>query len=173
MREANGNRPEATCGAETNSSQRRQEVLGTTGAVDRIANAARRSAERFQGKNGSMSSGAFPPAAAQLSKYHASHSRGLSFQWVSVANSENIVAANRPLHKRARTIEVLPRHGRAASRSFRSVVVHWNARIIHEPNQSRPVLLQALQNLAAWLAEFEIGKLSRRFGTHRLHRRTQ
>ena len=66
--------------------------------MDRIANAARRSAERFQGKNGSMSSGAFPPAAAQLSKYHASHSRGLSFQCVTVANSENIVAASRPLY---------------------------------------------------------------------------
>ncbi len=46
-----------------------------------------------------MSSGAFPPAAAQLSKYHVSHSRGLIFQWASVANSENIVAAKRPLHK--------------------------------------------------------------------------
>jgi hypothetical protein len=46
-----------------------------------------------------MSWGAFPPAAAQLSKYHVSHNRGLSFQRRSVAKSKNIVAANRPLHK--------------------------------------------------------------------------
>jgi hypothetical protein len=32
-----------------------------------------------------MSSGAFPPAAAQFSKYHVSHNRGLIFQWDSVA----------------------------------------------------------------------------------------
>ena len=41
-----------------------------------------------------------------------------------------------------RAVEVLPRHGRAASRSFRSVVVHRNAWIIDEPNESRPVLLR-------------------------------
>ena len=69
------------------------------GVAVRMANAARRSAERFQGRNGRMSLGAFPPAAAQLPKYHVNHSRGLSFPWASVANSENIAAANRPLHR--------------------------------------------------------------------------
>jgi hypothetical protein len=62
-----------------------------------MAIAARRSAERFQGRNGQMSLGVFPPAAAQLSKYHVNHGRGLS-QWASVANGENITAAGRPLH---------------------------------------------------------------------------
>ena len=79
--------------------QQRQDVSAVDGDVARSANATRRSGERFQGKNGWMSSGAFPPAAAQLSKYHVSHNRGLIFQWASVANSENIVAASRPLHK--------------------------------------------------------------------------
>ena len=69
-------------------------ALAAAGTV----NSARRSAERFQGRNGRMSSGALPPAAAQLSKYHVSQRRGLSFQWASVAKSENIVAAKRPLH---------------------------------------------------------------------------
>ena len=83
---------------ETKGRERYQEVSAKAGAVPRTANAARRSAERFQGRKGWMSSGAFPPAAAQLFKYHISHRRGLRFQRASVANSENIVAANRPLH---------------------------------------------------------------------------
>ena len=37
------------------------------------------SALRFHGKNGWMSVGTLPPAAAQCSKYHVSHFRGLSF----------------------------------------------------------------------------------------------
>ena len=57
-----------------------------------------------------------------------------------------------------RAVEVLSRHGRTATCSFQSVVVHRNARIIDKPNESRPVLLQAFQNLAARLAEFGIGK---------------
>ncbi len=65
-----------------------------------------------------------------------------------------------------RAVEVLPRHGRAAACSFRGVVVKRNARVIHKPRQSRPVLLQTLQNPAARLAEFGIGKFLRRFGTH-------
>ena len=77
----------------------RQEVSAVGGVVVRSANAACRSGERFHGKNGWMSSGAFPPAAAQLSKYHVSHKRGLIFQWASVANSENIAAASRPLQR--------------------------------------------------------------------------
>ena len=76
----------------------RHEVSAAAGVLVRIANAARRSLERFQGKNGWMSSGVFPPAAAQLSKYHVSHCRGLTFPWASVAKRENIAAANRPLH---------------------------------------------------------------------------
>jgi len=46
-----------------------------------------------------MSVGAFPPADAQLSRCHVSHLSGLIFHWASVAKSENIVAASRPLHK--------------------------------------------------------------------------
>ena len=78
--------------------RQRHEVSVAAAVVVRIANAARRSAERFQGKNGWMSSGAFPPASAQLAKYHVSHRCRLSLQWASVANNENILAANRPLH---------------------------------------------------------------------------
>ena len=76
----------------------RQEVSTIDEDVRRSANATCRSGERFQGKNAWMSSGAFPPAAAQLSKYHVSHNRGLLFQCASVADSENIAAASRPLH---------------------------------------------------------------------------
>jgi putative transposase len=56
-----------------------------------------------------MSSGAFPPDAAQLSKYHVSHRRGLSFQWASVATIENIAAASRPLHRAPETEQALRR----------------------------------------------------------------
>ena len=35
------------------------------------------------------------------------------------------------------------------------------------------MLLKALQNLAAWLAEFGVGKFFRRFSTYCLHRPTQ
>src|SRR3989304_4203301 len=56
--------------------ERGQEVSWAQGAVARAASVQRRSSERFQGKNGSISSGAFPPAAAQLSKYHVSHTPG-------------------------------------------------------------------------------------------------
>src|SRR5208282_309619 len=77
----------------------RQEVLSGEGVVFGTPSANRRSSERFQGRNGWISSGAFPPAAAQPSKYHISHRRGLSFQRTSVAKSENIIAAKRPLHK--------------------------------------------------------------------------
>jgi hypothetical protein len=76
----------------------RQEVLWAAGTVTGAPNADRRSPERFHGKNGWMSSGAFPPAAAQLSKYQVSHRRGLTSQQASVAKSENIAAANCPLH---------------------------------------------------------------------------
>ena len=49
---------------------------------------------RFHGKNGWMSSGTLPPAAAQCSKYHVSHFRGLSFHSDNVAKIENNAAAN-------------------------------------------------------------------------------
>ena len=78
-----------------------------------------------------------------------------------------------PAPQGTRTVEVLPCHGRAASRSFRSVVVHRNSA---DHPQTAPVpssALEALQNLAAWLAEFGIGKFFHRLGTHRLHRPTQ
>jgi len=77
----------------------RQDVSAVDGSAACSANATRRSGERFQGKNCRMSSGAFPPAAAQFSKYHVSHNRGLIFQWASVANSENIAADSRPLQR--------------------------------------------------------------------------
>jgi hypothetical protein len=73
-----------------------QEVSVVDGDVACSANSARRSEERFQGRNGRMSWGALPPAAAQLAKYHVSHNRGLIFQCASVANSENIIAASFP-----------------------------------------------------------------------------
>jgi hypothetical protein len=72
-----------------------------------MANVARRWAERFQGKKGPTSSGAFPPAAAQLSKYQVSHNRGLSSQHASVANSENMAAASRPLHRETFSMDVV------------------------------------------------------------------
>ena len=70
-------------------------------------------------------------------------------------------------------VEILPHDGRAAAHVFRGVIVHRNTRVIHKPRQSHPVLLQAFQNLAARLAEFEIGRFSRRFVAYRLHRLTQ
>ena len=50
------------------------------------------SALRFHGKNGWMSVGTLPPAAAQCSKYHVSHFRGLSFHSANVAKIENNAA---------------------------------------------------------------------------------
>ena len=69
-----------------------------TVVVDGSLKLARHSIERFQGKNGSMSVGALPPDAAQLSRYHNSHSRGLRPHNFNVAVSENIIVAKRPLH---------------------------------------------------------------------------
>jgi hypothetical protein len=86
-------------GGKTGRNGQCYEVSMVAGVGVGIANASRRSSERFQGKKGWMSSGAFPPAAAQLSKYQVNHRRGWSFQWASVANSENIAAASRPLHR--------------------------------------------------------------------------
>src|SRR5208337_282537 len=55
------------------------------------------SALRFHGKNGWMSLGTLPPAAAQCSKYHVSHFRGLSFHSANVAKIENNAAISCPL----------------------------------------------------------------------------
>src|SRR5665213_860346 len=60
--------------------------------------ARRVSTDIFQGKNGSMSDGAWPPFSAQLSRYHVSQVRTLSFARLNVANREKSVAASRPLH---------------------------------------------------------------------------
>ena len=51
--------------------------------------------------------------------------------------------------QRFRIVKVFARHGRSAGRSFRSVVVHRNARVVLKPRQSQPVVFQALQDLAA------------------------
>src|ERR1700674_1434573 len=59
---------------------------------------ARLSSDRFHGRKGSMSVGAWLPASAQLCRYHCSHSRGLSCPSWRVATSEKSVAARRPLH---------------------------------------------------------------------------
>lgn len=85
-------------GYEKSDDRRRQDVSAVDDDADRSANAARRSRERFHGKNGWISAGVFPSASAQLSKHHVSHNRGLISQRASVANSENIIAASRPLH---------------------------------------------------------------------------
>ena len=46
-----------------------------------------------------MSSAALLPAAAQLSKYAVNHCCGFIFQCLSVATSENIIAARRSDHR--------------------------------------------------------------------------
>ena len=48
-----------------------------------------------------MSVGTLPPAAAQCSKYHVSHFRGLSFHIDNVAKIENIAAAVAQLRQAA------------------------------------------------------------------------
>ena len=123
--------------------------------------ATRRSPDRFQGKKGWMSSGALPPAAAPLSRYPVSQQRGLSYQWARVADKENM-AVPEPTG----AVGVFPRQGWAAASSSRSVIVHRNTRVIHEPHQARPVLFQAFQNLAIRLAEFGIGEFFPGSGTH-------
>src|SRR5215213_3427493 len=50
------------------------------------------------GRNGLISDGTRPPFSAQLSRYHVSHVRTLSFAIVNVANREKSIAASRPLH---------------------------------------------------------------------------
>jgi hypothetical protein len=49
-----------------------------------------------------MSSGALPPASAQLSKYHVSHRRGLSFQRASVADKRCRILAGVAIVENAR-----------------------------------------------------------------------
>ena len=63
-----------------------------------MANSRRFSADIFQGKNGLMSDGAWPPFSAQLFRYHVNQVRMLIFARPKVANREKSIAASRPLH---------------------------------------------------------------------------
>src|SRR3954452_6365865 len=60
--------------------------------------ARRFSSDIFQGKNGPMSDGTWPPFCAQLSRNHVSQVRMLILARVKVANREKSIAASRPLH---------------------------------------------------------------------------
>ena len=59
--------------------------------------ARRWSSDRFHGNHASGFSGPWPPASAQAVKYAVSQVRGLSPHNASVCNSENSIAASRPL----------------------------------------------------------------------------
>jgi len=85
---------EEGCGA---SRPKPQELSGGT-IADGMANACRCSAGMFQGRNRLTSAGAWPPASAQLCKYHANQLHTFSPHICKVANSENSIAASRPLH---------------------------------------------------------------------------
>ena len=54
--------------------------------------------DMFQGKNGLMSAGAWPPFSAQLCRNQVSHLRTLMLDSLRVANREKSIAASRPLH---------------------------------------------------------------------------
>src|SRR3954453_1933386 len=60
--------------------------------------ARRFSSDIFQGKNGSMSDGTWPPFCAPLSRNPVSPVRMLILAMVKVANREKSIAASRPLH---------------------------------------------------------------------------
>src|SRR3954465_6791804 len=70
-----------------------QELSSGSRAISR-----RFSSDIFQGKNGLMSDGTWPPFCAQLSRNHVSPLRMLILARVNVANSEKRIAASRPLH---------------------------------------------------------------------------
>ena len=85
-------------GGATGVGKQRQEVLLAEICVVGIASSERRSAERFQGRNGVMSSGAFPPAAATLQVPIEPQA------WVQSATGhgrkrEKSIAAKRPAHR--------------------------------------------------------------------------
>src|SRR5216683_7727041 len=63
------------------------ELSGVLG-VPSSARALRCSSVRFQGRNPAMAAGAWPPASAQLVKYHCSHLRGFNFHSFNVAKIE-------------------------------------------------------------------------------------
>jgi hypothetical protein len=63
-----------------------------------IASSRHFSSDIFQGKNGSMSAGTWPPFSEQLSKYQVSQVRMLILAIVKVADREKSIAASRPLH---------------------------------------------------------------------------
>ena len=93
---------------------------------------------RFHGKNDCTSSGTLPPAAAQCSKYHVSHFRGLSFHTPTWPRSRTTPPSVD--HSRAtRAVEVLPRHRRAPLQSLRGVIVHRDPRVVHEQPQPLPI----------------------------------
>src|SRR3954451_24387303 len=60
--------------------------------------ARRFSSDIFQGKNGPMSDGTWPPFCAQLSRNHVSQVRMVIWAMANVANREKSIAASRPLH---------------------------------------------------------------------------
>ena len=76
----------------------RQEVSGEASLLAELRSSARRSSSKFHGKKDVGLAGAFPPLAAQASKYQFSHVRGLIFQRASVAKSEKSIIARRPDH---------------------------------------------------------------------------
>ncbi len=63
-----------------------------------FCNSDKRASGKFHGKKDEVVSAALPPFAAQASKYHSNHVRGLIFQRTSVAKIENIIVAKRPDH---------------------------------------------------------------------------
>src|SRR4051812_42031678 len=70
-----------------------QELSSGSRAISR-----RLSSDIFQGKNGPMSDGTWPPFCAQLSRNHVSQVRMLIWAMAHVANREKSIAASRPLH---------------------------------------------------------------------------
>ena len=107
------------------------------------------SALRFHGKNGWMSVGTLPPAAAQCSKYHVSHFRGLSFHSARRGQGREQRRHQLTTPERPRAVEVLPRHRRAPLQSLRGVIVHRDPRVVHEPPQPLPMRPQAFQYFPA------------------------
>ena len=77
--------------------RRSYEVLSVSTRVE-ICNSAKRAFGKFHGKKDAGLSAARPPFAAQASKYHSNHVRGLIFQRTRVAKIENIIVAKRPDH---------------------------------------------------------------------------
>src|SRR3954468_10897659 len=60
--------------------------------------ARRFSSDIFQGKNGPMSDGIWPPSCTKPTRNHANQVRMLILARVKVANREKSIPASRPLH---------------------------------------------------------------------------